>query len=862
MALALPTGVQRGIGSKRGGALLFDPADYFDLFFGRGANATTALIANESATGWPSLTGVNVQAADVEGGVIDLDGTNKYYEDQSVNTVSNFASVPVPDASGGDSGEGYTCTGLDLIPAGLLGASEPEEWFTGNDGRGASSDTSNEPSVVILSKDGLTKRREFIPSIGDVSIQGTAVNTVTGEGAYVTTESPRKVRIINLLTGVEQSNFDVDSDANGLAHNPTAREYYVLKNSGLIKRYNEAGVYQGDLTTLSGSAQDMLHFDDVNQILWASLGANGNNGTMRGYSLARDTWGNDITLTGSTAIEGIYIQGTKLYALNDGYFHNDTPGGNVLVNYDFDPTQQIAKLKQAYTKLHILLPFKLNGAPDMADVIYTIGDPLSSQGAGLYAVSGGTNLLRVFVHNGTAYEFIAFTLDNNMTTESILSVLIDFDNNEVTVRQNGVLQDGGAKSFALAMDSLVYVKPYLGVENGDSRYINGVYRDFGLNGDALSAAEENAVCNYWATIAGITYTEIAAPAVPDAITDFATTSIGDTTTDLAFTAPASNGAAITDYEYRYRVGSSGGYTDFDDGTNTSLTVQLTGLTQETGYESQVRAVNSVGAGAWSNTASFTTDETPASFDIANLPNLIAYHRDDFNGEGGRPDTVTQSGGFVSQQDNIAQDDYHKVQATASSQVETGARALNSRNCFDYLSSSVNQHFDSNLNPTNPAQFTFANGISFAMVLMCDTVSTGSLQEYLFDNSENATGIMLRQNNAELDLYAYTTNDGLRGAGGAYTIAINTPTIVIGKITPSGVYFYQDGVAGTHDVGAITAITQSAFGLRFGAEYNGTDSFNGLLPVDVFCNDDWDDATINNIFAQLAAEFDITLAGAL
>ena len=76
---------------------------------------------------------------------------------------------------------------------------------------------------------------------------------------------------------------------------------------------------------------------------------------------------------------------------------------------------------------------------------------------------------------------------------------------------------------------------------------------------------------------------------------------GDSSADLAWTAPTSDGGAdITDYEYR--LGGSGGWTSLST-TGTSATIS--GLTNGTTYGVEVRAVNSVGNGAASNSVDVT-----------------------------------------------------------------------------------------------------------------------------------------------------------------------------------------------------------------------------------------------------------------
>ena len=102
---------------------------------------------------------------------------------------------------------------------------------------------------------------------------------------------------------------------------------------------------------------------------------------------------------------------------------------------------------------------------------------------------------------------------------------------------------------------------------------------------------------------------------------------------LAWTEPATNGAAITDYDVRYRACTDtnktcpdaddtwGSWTSLtgaaDPGTGTSATV--TGLTNETAYQIQIQATNSVGDSPWS--ASATGTPTPQKPDAPDAPTL-------------------------------------------------------------------------------------------------------------------------------------------------------------------------------------------------------------------------------------------------
>ena len=75
---------------------------------------------------------------------------------------------------------------------------------------------------------------------------------------------------------------------------------------------------------------------------------------------------------------------------------------------------------------------------------------------------------------------------------------------------------------------------------------------------------------------------------------------------VAWGAPANNGAAITDYVVQYSTSSAGSYTTFADGTSTSTSATVTGLTNGTAYYFKVAATNSVGTGSYSAASAAAT----------------------------------------------------------------------------------------------------------------------------------------------------------------------------------------------------------------------------------------------------------------
>ena len=114
---------------------------------------------------------------------------------------------------------------------------------------------------------------------------------------------------------------------------------------------------------------------------------------------------------------------------------------------------------------------------------------------------------------------------------------------------------------------------------------------------------------------GVSATPADIPATP---ANFAVASFGDSEVALSWDAANANGSAITRYEYRLDDGNGFG-TAISAGTSTTATV--TGLTNGTAYDFQIRAVNAIGDSAWSTSITETprtTPTTPANFAVASF----------------------------------------------------------------------------------------------------------------------------------------------------------------------------------------------------------------------------------------------------
>ena len=113
----------------------------------------------------------------------------------------------------------------------------------------------------------------------------------------------------------------------------------------------------------------------------------------------------------------------------------------------------------------------------------------------------------------------------------------------------------------------------------------------------------------------------AAPPTPQAPTGLVLV-VGSESITASWTAPATSGAAISDYDVEYRAGTSGNWTEWSH-SGTVLTTVITGLTNGQSYEVQVRAKNSAGDGPWSDIATGTPAGLP---DTPAKPILVASNQ--------------------------------------------------------------------------------------------------------------------------------------------------------------------------------------------------------------------------------------------
>ena len=141
-------------------------------------------------------------------------------------------------------------------------------------------------------------------------------------------------------------------------------------------------------------------------------------------------------------------------------------------------------------------------------------------------------------------------------------------------------------------------------ESANNTYMVEVTATSGAGGQEKTATQTVTV-----TVT-VTVTDVAgeAPGKPDAPEASAASA---TSLTVSWSAPDNAGPAIDDYDVRYRTGASGDWSDGDHAGDAS-SATLTGLSENTSWDVQVRATNDEGTGAWSDSGTGRTSANAAA----------------------------------------------------------------------------------------------------------------------------------------------------------------------------------------------------------------------------------------------------------
>ena len=228
--------------------------------------------------------------------------------------------IPLPDIELGLKGKGFTCTGLTYDEA------ENVFWM-GNCGKKLPDSEGYSATIVKVSADGKTnlgeiKLYDLYPSMSD--IQGLTLD-LSDNTLWFCAFSENKVRQLS-KSGDDLGGFDL-SEANGICYDSRTDTLWILTRNVLINTDKTGNILKTIDVSIEG--QDQLFLDEVNNIMYLTAG---NNYKSENYVYSVDLSTNAInktyTLSDSYAVEGLYMNKSEMYVLNDGYYHS----GKVRVN--------------------------------------------------------------------------------------------------------------------------------------------------------------------------------------------------------------------------------------------------------------------------------------------------------------------------------------------------------------------------------------------------------------------------------------------------------------------------------------------------------------------------------------------------
>ena len=201
-------------------------------------------------------------------------------------------------------------------------------------------------------------------------------------------------------------------------------------------------------------------------------------------------------------------------------------------------------------------------------------------------------------------------------TEVAMVMAADSDSEDKIERYD--ITGGADQSFFLVIASSGHLE-FKTAPNYEDPRDQGANNTYVVEVQATSGAGERAKTATQTITVTVTDVSGEAPAKPGAP---AVSAVSVSSLSVGWSAPANAGPAITDYDVRYRAGNSGAWSDGGH-AGTAVTATLTGLSENTSYEVQVRAANDEGTGSWSDAGSGRTDanaapvfSSSATFDMA------------------------------------------------------------------------------------------------------------------------------------------------------------------------------------------------------------------------------------------------------
>ena len=496
--MALDLGIGLGLRARNGGQGAPAPmslSDVTGLIFAHDASndgkiatadGAVSVFANEGAYERTLTQGVGAfqPTHNAASDVIAFDGSNDYLAASETATATLADTHALPDAQGGDVGEGFTCTGLARDPDG--------SWWVGNHGGDVQGGSTPTPSLVHLSGDFST----VIAELDLETIYSSAVNSCQGV-AYDTSDDT--LWFADVLTGkvyhITKAGVPIPADtitltaANGCAYDALRDRLWVFEQStNTLKEYDASDQSLLRTVTTGLTSIDHIFYDAAQWRMWMTR----EDGTVRlrdvNETLTAAKAIASYTVSAADSIEGVCIVGDKMYLCNDGYFHSGSPPENRILEYDIDHVFGGSLHTDTVLLFGVIDRPSTQSSP--ARVLMVIGEPTEDVGLGLYFPTDSNDLRLIANSAAGTSERDILDFDTDTTAEMIFCMEIDYTSANATLYVDGT-QVGSSQSLANLADRPLLGSYVLGWSDdaSGSRYSNTQLKCIGA-AHALDQREE------------------------------------------------------------------------------------------------------------------------------------------------------------------------------------------------------------------------------------------------------------------------------------------------------------------------------------------------------------------------------------
>ena len=232
---------------------------------------------------------------------------------------------------------------------------------------------------------------------------------------------------------------------------------------------------------------------------------------------------------------------------------------------------------------------------------------VNAVGEGPEAMSGAVT---PFINRAPTFTGLnVFSPGENQTAVGTVQASDPDAGDEIT----GYAIDGGADGHLFSIGSATGVLTFKAPPNFEDPMDAGTDNSYVVGVQATSGTGDRVKTATLSITVTVTDAGGEAPSAPSAPSVEAASA---SSLNVSWTAPGNAGPRITDYNVRYRAGTSGAWTDFPH-SGAGVTANITGLLESTSYQVQVQATNAEGTSGWSPSGSGATDANAApTFDSA------------------------------------------------------------------------------------------------------------------------------------------------------------------------------------------------------------------------------------------------------